>query len=64
MKNGGRPIAELRPGHYAVGRLDDGREVDIFRAGNQVLNVATGAKIDNAVSWHPPRIRDKSPRLL
>lgn len=50
MENGWRPIAELRPGHYAVGLLDDGHEVDIFRAGNQVLNAATGAKIANAVS--------------
>lgn len=54
-----RPIVKLKPGHYAVGLLDDGHEVDIFRAGPVLLNVATGAKIDNAVSWQPLRIRDR-----
>jgi len=53
MDNAWQPIAELRPGHYAVGLLDDGHEVDILRAGAAILNVATGEKIAGVTSWHP-----------
>jgi len=59
MDNAWRPIAELPAGHYAVGLVDDGHEVDIFRVGAAVLNVATGEKIEGVVSWHPLRIRDR-----
>ncbi len=58
MGNGWRPIAELRSGHYAVGLLDDGHEVDIFRARSTLLNVATGAKIAGVIGWH---MRDVKP---
>ncbi len=37
----------------------DGHEVDIFRAGPALLNVATGAIIENAVGWRTLQIRDK-----
>ncbi len=64
MEKGWRPIADLAPGHYAAGRLADGREVHIFKAGFSLLNVATGEKIENAVSWRPLQIRDRSPHIL
>lgn len=64
MGNEWRPIAELRPGHYAVGLLDDGHEVDIYRAGGRLCNVATGEKIEGVTSWHPLRIRDRAPHIL
>ena len=66
MDKGWRPIAELRSGHYAVGMLPDGQEVDIFRAGNQILNVLTGTKIDGVMSWQPREFvteRPISPKL-
>lgn len=64
MQKGWRPIAELLPGHYAAGRLDDGGEVHIFKAGFSLLNVATGEKIAGVVSGRSLPIRDKSPYLL
>jgi hypothetical protein len=56
-----RPIAELKPGHYAVGLLDDGHEINIYRAGGHLLNVATGAKIDNATGWQKLRTVTERP---
>ena len=44
MENGWRPISDLRAGHYAVGLPDDGYEIDIYRAGEWLLNVATGGR--------------------
>lgn len=64
MDNAWRPIAELRPGHYAVGLLEDGHEVDILRAGDKLLNVATGKNIESVTCWHPSRIRDRRASIL
>jgi hypothetical protein len=47
-----RPIAELPDGHYAVGLGADGTEADIYRAGDTVLDVATGRAAITA-AWRP-----------
>jgi hypothetical protein len=59
MERDWRPIAELRPGCYAVGRLADGGEVDIYRAGEALLNVATGETITGVTGWQPLPVRDR-----
>jgi hypothetical protein len=60
MGNDWRPISELQAGHYAVGLLaDDGTEADIYRAGDLVLDVATGLAVIVAV-WQP---REHAPCL-
>jgi hypothetical protein len=46
-----RPMAELKAGRYAVGRLADGHEADIYATGADVIDVATGHTITNLVSW-------------
>ncbi len=57
MENNWRPIAELRPGHYAVGRLADGHEADIYRAGTWLIDVATGKKIAGVIACRSLQIR-------
>jgi hypothetical protein len=61
MTNDWLPIAELRPGHYAVARCLDGHEVDIYRAGNTIFNVATGQPVTEITGWRrrsfdPPHV--------
>lgn len=46
-----RPLAELRPGHYAAGLLDDGHEANIYRAGAFLCDAATGEKITRVIGW-------------
>jgi hypothetical protein len=65
MEREWRPIAELKSGRYAVGRLVDGGEADIYRAGRDcVWDVATGETIAGVTAWRrrdpAPSIRDKS----
>jgi hypothetical protein len=55
----------LKSGRYAVGRLVDGGEADIYRAGRDcVWDVATGETIAGVTAWRrrdpAPSIRDKS----
>jgi hypothetical protein len=60
MEQGWRPIAELRTGCYAIGLSADGHELDIYKTGAVVLNVATGEKLSDIVSWQVARIHDKA----
>ena len=55
-----RPIAELRPGHYAVGLCTDGHEINIYRAGEGLVNVVTGEEIDGVEGVSGWRVVNKS----
>jgi hypothetical protein len=53
--------SDLPVGHYAVGVLADGEEVDIYRASATLLmNVATGQLV-TVTAWHKPDKKTKTP---